>query len=187
MELVLAGMRRAAHGVPRRAGRDRRGRRSCSGSRVRSASSLAGLPAGGVGLPRARDRVGRARLRRASARSRASSRPPRRVALELGGAVVGVFVAARVVADTASGARLAALGDAARLGGGTAPLRRARSPLVLLAPARRERRCCSRSPRGSPRAATSAPACSLRATAPSRGCGCSPRRPRRRCAASAPA
>ena len=94
--------------------------------------------------------------------------PTRRVALELGGAAVALFLLLRVVADTASGAgwlRWATpLGWAEEL----RPFTGAR-PARAAAPGRRRACCCSAPRRGSPPAATSAAACSPPAAARSRG------------------
>ena len=61
--------------------------------------------------------------------------PTRRLALELGGAVVGVAFVLRVIADTLGGLGVAALGHAARLGRGDA----------AVSPARGRSCCCCRS------------------------------------------
>ena len=62
----------------------------------------------------------------------------RRMALELGGAAVGLFLALRVIADTSTQRRLAAVGDPARVGRGSAPVHR-RPPPRPAAPRRGER------------------------------------------------
>ena len=66
--------------------------------------------------------------------------PTRRVALELGGAVVAAFLLLRVVADTVERGRLAALGDAARLGRGAAAVHRRRAGSCCCCRSRRARR-----------------------------------------------
>ena len=126
MELVLAGIVGAAHGVPLGAGRDRGGRRAAVARGVRRGSR--GRAAGRrLGLSRAGDGVGRAGVRRAWARWQASSR--RRAGSRSSSAARSSALSflLRVIADTASGVDLAALGDAAWMGRGAASVRRRRA------------------------------------------------------------
>ena len=178
------GAGRPAHDVPRGARRDR------GGDRAAVARAARGLrrrpPAGGrVGLPRAGDRVGRAGLR-GDRRPRLPVRaePPRGAAARRRGR--------RRVLHAAGGRRhrgrrrLAALGDAAGLGRGAAPLHRRRAARPGAA-ARGERAAAGpgRADRGPARHRHRA--CCPPTTRPRRGWRCSPRRPRRRCAPSAAA
>ena len=143
MELVLAGAVGRRDGAPLGDGCDRCRHRDPVAGRVRR---LRGRQAF---LPPARrtspSRPCRScRCSSASARWRASSRRRGGSPLELGGAVVAARSSLlRVVADTASG-RLAALGDAARLGRGAAAVHRRRSRSCCCCRSRRPR-CCSRS------------------------------------------
>ena len=79
---------------------------------------------GRLGLSRARDHLGRAGVRRCRGARRASSPRRKRTAIGLATGVLVIAFALRTVADRVRRARLAALGDAARLGRGAAALRR---------------------------------------------------------------
>ena len=160
MELVLAGAvgRRTAY--PRGDGRDRGRHLDPVGSRSSPASSPAGCRR--AARPTSRWRPSRScRCSSASAPSSSQLAPTRRVALELGGAVVGLSLLLRVVADTSSGAgwlRWATpLGWAEELRPFTGP-----RPLVLLLPlaasgaAARGRGADRRAPRHRHRAAARA-------------------------------
>ena len=185
MELVLAGCVGRGTAFLSRDGGDRGGHRDPVGSRSSRASSRAASRVGGSAyLALATASVMPVFVGIGALVSQLA--PTRRVALELGSAVGGAVLAA---ARGRRHRRAASAGCAGRRRSGWAEeLRPFAGPraLVLLLPVSATV-CCWRSPRGSPRAATSAPACSRRATAPSRACACCPRRPRRRCAASAAA
>ena len=112
--------------------------------------------------------------------------PTRRLALELGGAVLALMFLLRVIADTAGGAGWLRWAHAAGVGRATAPVRGPAAARAAAAgrrdvpPARAQRADRARG-------GTSAPAHCRAVTAPRRVSGCSPRRPRRRSASSAPA
>ena len=157
-------------------------------ARARSpASSVARLPAGGLGLPRARRSSRRCRCSSGSARSRASSRRHRRLALELGER------RARGSRSLAARRRRHVVGRRAGCAGrrrsagsrscGRSPTRARRSCSSRLAAAVR---CCSWPRLRSPlrRDVGTRAARRARQRAAERR-ACSARRPRRRCAASA--
>ncbi len=112
--------------------------------------------------------------------------PTRRMALELGGAVVGLLFLLRVIADTSSGAgwlRWATpLGWAEEL----RPFAGAR-PLVLVLPVAASVLLLVAAARIAAHRDIGTGVLPARDSAPPRACGCSPRRRRRRCARSAPA
>ena len=143
MELVLAGVVGRRTSVSLGDGRDRGRASRCCGSPSSPASSSAASPAGGSAyLALATASVVPVYVGVGALASQLA--PTRRIALELGRrrrrAVASLL---RVIADTVERRRLAALGDAARLGRGAAPVHR-RAPAGPAAPGRRER--AARSP-----------------------------------------
>ena len=138
-ELVLAAPVSRRSVRRRLARRDRARRRASSGSRRSPALAGARLPVGGSAYL-ALAVISPVPVFAGVGALASQIAPNRRVALGLSFALLAVAFAVRVIADTVVRPRLAALGDAARLGRGAAAVRASRPRRA--AAARVQPRCC---------------------------------------------